>query len=76
LTTLAAWAPVWVPAIFLGQLVLSGALPARAERARLERAEGRCEFAKIILRGSLLGVEHAGDSALVGVGHIDQSLEI
>jgi hypothetical protein len=33
------WTPVWVPLIFLGQLLVLGFLPARAERVRLERAE-------------------------------------
>jgi hypothetical protein len=33
------WTPVWVPLIFLGQVLVLGFLPARTERARLERAE-------------------------------------
>jgi hypothetical protein len=36
---LLAWAPVWVPLAFLGQVLLLGLRPARAEAARLERAE-------------------------------------
>lgn len=33
------WTPLWVPLVFLGQLVVLGLLPARAEGARLDRAE-------------------------------------
>lgn len=33
------WTPVWVPLVFLGQLVALGLLPARGEGARLDRAE-------------------------------------
>jgi len=33
------WTPVWVPLLFLVQLLVLGFLPARATRARLDRAE-------------------------------------
>ena len=33
------WTPVWVPLLFLVQLLLAGMRPVRAERARLDRAE-------------------------------------
>jgi cell division protein FtsB len=33
-----AWTPVWVPLVFLLQLVALGLWPARAEAARLDRA--------------------------------------
>lgn len=38
-STVLAWTPVWVPLVFLMQLLLLGYLPARAEAARLDRAE-------------------------------------
>ena len=36
---LLAWTPVWVPLVFLAQLLWLGLRPARAEAARLDRAE-------------------------------------
>ena len=36
---LLAWTPVWVPLVFLAQLLVLGLRPARAEAARLDRAE-------------------------------------
>jgi len=33
------WTPVWVPLLFLGQLLVLGLRPALAERARLDGAE-------------------------------------
>jgi hypothetical protein len=33
------WTPVWVPLIFLAQVLVLGFLPARTERDRLDRAE-------------------------------------
>ena len=35
-----AWIPLWVPLLFLGQLVVRGLVPARAEKERLDAAEG------------------------------------
>jgi hypothetical protein len=35
---LLAWTPVWIPLVFLGQLLVLGWWPAAAEAARLERA--------------------------------------
>lgn len=37
------WTPVWVPLVFLGQLVGLGLLPAQAEGARLDRAQFEVE---------------------------------
>jgi hypothetical protein len=37
------WTPVWVPLVFLGQLVGLGLLPAQVEAARLDRAQGEVE---------------------------------
>ena len=33
------WTPVWVPLVFLGQLIVLGLWPARAESERLDQAE-------------------------------------
>ena len=33
------WTPVWIPLVFLAQLLWLGLWPARAEAARLDRAE-------------------------------------
>jgi hypothetical protein len=37
--TLLFWTPVWVPLLFLAQLLVFGLRPANATRARLEHAE-------------------------------------
>jgi hypothetical protein len=34
-----SWTPVWIPLLFLGQLLWFGFAPARAEAARLDQAE-------------------------------------
>jgi len=39
LGTVLDWAPLWAPAIFLGQLLFLGLVPAQAESERLDRAE-------------------------------------
>ena len=33
------WTPVWVPLVFLAQLIVLGFLPAESEKERLDRAE-------------------------------------
>jgi len=46
------WTPVWVPLLFLGQLVVLGLAPTLAESSRLDRAE-----AEVRARASALSEE-------------------
>jgi hypothetical protein len=44
------WAPVWVPLLFLGQLLVLGLWPALAERTRLDLAQREVEARAAALR--------------------------
>lgn len=44
------WIPVWVPLVFLGQLLVLGLRPTLAESARLRRAEDEVRARATVLR--------------------------
>ncbi|NOT30496.1 MAG: hypothetical protein HOP15_08625 [Planctomycetes bacterium] len=50
------WAPVWVPLVFLGQLLVLGLRPTLAEENRLERAEAEVHARAAALRDEELGL--------------------